>query len=238
MIAAVHKRSCCSAQGGRGPDRFARRSALVLAAALLVGGPGCKRSPTTPLAPPPPQKPGPAGAALGSSHGEPLAALSWYQGRWLSACGGRQRDGAPASPTGAASPAARPGARAGDRPADSACTTRGVPGAGDALPEPRGARVDGPGAPPAPCRLRYDDVSGDPGAPAARATLVGPDGAEQLLDAWKPPPEVDGDYFAVEIGFSPDGKWMGVVHTSIGVGDGERLVRVESVEIRPAPACR
>lgn len=90
---------------------------------------------------------------------------------------------------------------------------------------------------PGACRVRFDDVPGDPGAPAARATLVGPAGA-QPLDAWRPAREVDGDYFAVETSFSPDGKWLALVHTAVGIGEDERRVEVAGAEVRAAPACR
>jgi hypothetical protein len=59
-----------------------------------------------------------------------------------------------------------------------------------------------------------------------------------VLDEWKPGNDVQGDRFAVELSFSPEGKWMAVEHVAIHVGEGERIIEIPSVEIRPVPACR
>jgi hypothetical protein len=59
-----------------------------------------------------------------------------------------------------------------------------------------------------------------------------------LLDDWKPGNDVQGDRFTVELSFSPEGKWMAVEHVAIHVGEGERIIEIPSVEIRPVPACR
>lgn len=91
-------------------------------------------------------------------------------------------------------------------------------------------------AAPRGCRVIFDDAPGDPAAPPARATLAGPS-ARQPLDEWRPAREDNGDYFAVETSFSPDGKWLAIVHTAVGLGDGEQSVDVKSIEVRPAPAC-
>ena len=87
------------------------------------------------------------------------------------------------------------------------------------------------------CRVLFDDAPGDPSAPPARATLQG-QAAQLPLDAWRPQSTVDGDYFAIETSFSPDGKWLGVVHTAVGIGEGEQRIEVVSAELRPAPVCR
>ena len=89
---------------------------------------------------------------------------------------------------------------------------------------------------PGRCRVAVDDVGGDPAAPPARATLVGPGGAQEIA-AWAVPATVDGDYFALETSFSPDGRWLAVVRAAVGLG-GERLVEIAGVEVRPAPPCR
>ena len=93
---------------------------------------------------------------------------------------------------------------------------------------------------PAGCRFRHDDVSGDPSSPAARATLLGlgGDGAHDLLiDAWKAPPSVDGDYFAIVTSLSPDGRFLAIVHSAVGIGDSDHIVEVAGVELRLAPPC-
>jgi hypothetical protein len=74
-------------------------------------------------------------------------------------------------------------------------------------------------------------------AQGAHATLVSPTASEPL-DAWKPGPEVPGDVYAVELSFSPEGKWMAVAHLGVHLGEGERLIEFHDVEIRSVPACR
>jgi hypothetical protein len=200
----------------------------IAACAVAAFSPGCRRDSTAPLGSRPPVKSGPVVTLPdgGMSHTEPLARLAW-DGPRLRACGGRRLD------RGGPAPAPI------DRAARCLVASPGPSGDGGAAPEAVASDhfVDGGGDPPAPCRVFYEDIPGDPGAPPARATLFGPK-ERQPLDAWAVPREVDGDYFAVEIAFSPDGKWMGVVHTSVGIGDGERLVRVVEVRVVPAPACR
>jgi hypothetical protein len=69
------------------------------------------------------------------------------------------------------------------------------------------------------------------------ATLLTPTG-RAAIEEWKPGNEVQGDRFAVELSFSPEGKWMAVERVAVHVGEGERIVELPSVEIRPVPACR
>ncbi|HEY2744194.1 MAG TPA: hypothetical protein VGL86_06215 [Polyangia bacterium] len=42
----------------------------------------------------------------------------------------------------------------------------------------------------------------------------------------------------VELSFSPEGKWMAIVHVALSGGEGERIVEVSAVDVRPIPACR
>ena len=60
----------------------------------------------------------------------------------------------------------------------------------------------------------------------------------ETIDDWKPDAKVGGDVYADELSFSPEGKWMAVVHLAIHLGDGERIVEIPSVDIRTIPACR
>ena len=78
-------------------------------------------------------------------------------------------------------------------------------------------------------------LSGD--TQGASATLLTPT-SRDLIDDWKPDASTGGDRFAVELSFSPEGKWMAVVRVAVHLGDGERIVEIPSVEIRPLPACR
>jgi hypothetical protein len=71
----------------------------------------------------------------------------------------------------------------------------------------------------------------------AQLTLVTPTKKEPLED-WQPDSKVGGDAYAVEVSFSPEGKWMAVVHVAIHLGDGERIIEIPFVDIRPVPACR
>ncbi len=69
------------------------------------------------------------------------------------------------------------------------------------------------------------------------AVLVTPT-ERTVLDDWKPGNDVPGDRFLVELSFSPEGKWMAVEHVAVHLGEGERIIEIPSVEIRPVPACR
>lgn len=79
------------------------------------------------------------------------------------------------------------------------------------------------------------ELKGD--SKGATATLLTPTGREAIED-WKPDSKVGGDVYGLELSFSPEGKWMAVLHLGIHLGDGERIVEVSSVDIRTVPACR
>jgi hypothetical protein len=201
------------------------RLACALAAAFTLAG--CPRRDAPPTSPPPPQSAGPSGALAdgGMHHTERLAQAGWRSDGAFQACGdfpwARDQPGKPL----------RPGpclvvARAGELPIAVPAPQPGY--AADASPPERA---------PGGCRVRFDDAPGDPGAPAARATLVGTT-ARAALDAWKAPREVSGDYFAVETSFSPDGKWLAIVHSAVGIGEEGRLVGVIDAEVRAAPPCK
>jgi hypothetical protein len=71
----------------------------------------------------------------------------------------------------------------------------------------------------------------------ATATLLTPTGRETIED-WRPDPKIGGDVFAIELSFSPEGRWMAVVRLAIHLGEDERIVEIPSVDIRSVPACR
>lgn len=79
------------------------------------------------------------------------------------------------------------------------------------------------------------ELKGD--SQSASATLVSPTGREPI-EEWKPDATVGGDVYGVELSFSPEGKWLAVVHLAVHLGEGERIVEIPSVEIRNVPACR
>src|SRR5262249_27264568 len=109
-----------------------------------------------------------------------------------------------------------------------------------AVPSPQpgyAADASPPEHAPGGCRVQLDDAPGDPGAPAARATLVGPK-ERAALDAWTPAREGNGASFAAETSFSPDGKWLAIVHSAVGIGEEGRLVDVIDAQVRAAPACK
>jgi hypothetical protein len=62
--------------------------------------------------------------------------------------------------------------------------------------------------------------------------------SKDSIDDWKPDAKVGGDLYATELSFSPEGKWMAVVHLAVHLGDGERIIEIPSVDIRSVPACR
>ncbi|MSP62349.1 MAG: hypothetical protein EXR72_18855 [Myxococcales bacterium] len=195
---------------------------LIFAALSLTACP--RRDPATPAAALPAPALGPRVALPdgGVHHTERLAWTAWRADGAFAACGRRTADFTVAGTLRGCVIVERPG---------------GSPAPLDWSGDPAFRRESAPvDAAPGGCRVLLDDVPGDPGAPAARATLQGPSGAT-VLDAWKPPPAVDGDYFAIETSFSPDGRLLAVIHTAIGLGPDERTVDVAGIELRPAPAC-
>lgn len=72
---------------------------------------------------------------------------------------------------------------------------------------------------------------------SARAIMTTPTGTQTLAD-WKPDASVGGDVYAIELSFSPEGKWMAIEHLAIHLGEGERIIEIPRVDIVPVPACR
>jgi hypothetical protein len=194
----------------------------LLVITLLFAAPGCKRD-APPAGPPPPPVAGPKVALPdgGMRHTQRLAWVSWSSDAIFQACGRRTPDLATQGKLGEC----------------SSVPARGPKGIEHSVVAPLAHDASAPDAAPGGCRVLFDDAPGDPAAPPARATLIGPT-ARLPLDEWRPAREVDGDYFAVETSYSPDGKWLGIVHTSVGLGDGDQLIEVKSIEVRPAPPCK
>lgn len=187
---------------------------------------GCRHHPAdAPLSPPPPVSPGPAVTLPdgGMRHTIRLAGAGWDAASAFQACARHLDDaGTPRPPFG------------------PCLIVRGPGAAAEAQPAPDRAFFDDTSvstAAPDGCHTAFFDVPGDPGAPAARAFLVGPS-ASALLDSFRPPSTVDGDQFAIETSYSPDHSRLALIHSALGLGDGDRRVDVVAVEMRAAPACR
>ena len=76
-----------------------------------------------------------------------------------------------------------------------------------------------------------------PDTQPATVMLVQPSGTVEL-EAWKPESGLTADEYRVEASFSPDGKWMALVHLAIGLGEGQRTVEIAGVRRVPRPVCR
>jgi hypothetical protein len=87
------------------------------------------------------------------------------------------------------------------------------------------------------CSIELEDAQLVPTPKPARAFVVSPTG-KTLIEEWTPDPKINGDVFALEVSFSPEGKWMAVARLAIGLGEGERTIEVSGVNIWPVPACR
>ena len=87
------------------------------------------------------------------------------------------------------------------------------------------------------CHVHFTDAQGAPGSPAAVASLMAANGKNVDIASWQPRPEDNGDQFALETSFSPDGTLLAITRVAIGIGEGETSVDVLGVELRAAPAC-
>ena len=186
----------------------------------------------------------------GLHHTERLALVGWSTDGSFWACGRRTEDfsrlGRPGRcsvipPLG--STIGSPNTEAPSKPLDAESALADSPARRDYRPDAFAPDTSRPGTGPTACpgtSVQFEDMTGDPGLPptvAARAILVGPGEQRLVLDAWRPPLSVDGDYFAVETSFSPEGKRLAIVHSAVGRGEGEQAVDVISVELRPMPTC-
>ena len=71
----------------------------------------------------------------------------------------------------------------------------------------------------------------------ARLWLLTPTRRDLVVE-WMPDVKAQGDVFVLEPSFSPEGKWMAIVRVGVGLGEGERIVEIDSAELRLVPACR
>jgi len=86
------------------------------------------------------------------------------------------------------------------------------------------------------CRLVLEDARMAPPLAPARLILETPTG-RTTLDEWAPPTEVEGDAFTLEATFDPEGKRLGIVRLAIGLGEGERIVRIAGARLVDVPTC-
>jgi hypothetical protein len=86
------------------------------------------------------------------------------------------------------------------------------------------------------CRLVLEDARLVPPQAPARLVLESPSG-RTTLDEWAPPSDVEGDAFQLEATFEPDGKRLGIVRLAIGLGEGERIVRIAGARLVDVPIC-
>lgn len=87
------------------------------------------------------------------------------------------------------------------------------------------------------CHVELEEAVTTPEPAPARAYWVTPT-ERVLIEEWMPERETPGDRFLIELSFSPESKWMAVLHVAVDVGDGERIVRVDASAVRPIPACK
>jgi hypothetical protein len=92
-------------------------------------------------------------------------------------------------------------------------------------------------APDRRCRVELERGQLVPEARPVRVFWVTP--TERLLvDEWLPDPKLEADDFTTELSFSPETRWMGVLHVVVKLGHEGRIVSIGGAEIRAIPACR
>jgi hypothetical protein len=84
-------------------------------------------------------------------------------------------------------------------------------------------------------RCTIEITQGKKDAPAT-LTWVTPSRREEL-DRWTLDPNSYADAFTSEASFAPEGEWMILLHVTVGLGDGERIIEVPSVRMIKVPAC-
>jgi hypothetical protein len=192
-----------------------RARGIVLALALV----SCAHDGNKPAAPPP--------NAMTSGHAR-LAAVMWPVAKAIIYCTRRLDDHA--QPVGVAGPCFRLEAGDPDPVKTISWVTLGrfESSAPDATPASFGGR----------CHLEIAQGQRLPAPTPARLTWVGPSG-KRVLEEWTPndAEAVDADAYTIEATFAPEGEWMAILHVSVGLGDGERIVRVASAKLIRVPAC-
>jgi hypothetical protein len=189
------------------------------AAALVLALVSCAHDGGKPASPPP--------NAMPPGHAR-LAAVMWPVAKAIIYCTRRIDDYA--RPVGVAGPCKR--LEAGDpEPVSTiswATLGRFENSAPDAMPASVGGR----------CHLEITQGQRAPAATPALLTWVAPSG-KTVLEAWTPSgaDAVDTDAYTLEATFAPEGEWMAILHVAVGLGDGERIVKVPYAKMIRVPAC-
>lgn len=87
------------------------------------------------------------------------------------------------------------------------------------------------------CRFEAKDAQLVPPEQPATLTLVSPTGKQEIY-SWPPPAGATADAYRLEPSLSPDGKTLAIVRLQIGIGEGQRVIEPEGVDLREAPACK
>ncbi len=190
-------------------------AAVVLTLALV----SCAHDGNKPAAPPP--------NAMPPGHAR-LAAVMWPVAKAIIYCTRRIDDHA--LPVGVAGPCFRLEAGETDAVRAISWVTLGrfESGGPDAMPASFGGR----------CHLEIAQGQRMPAMTPAKLVWVGPSG-KKVLEQWTPndAEAVDADAYTIETTFAPEGEWMAILHVSVGLGDGERIVRVPYAKMIRVPAC-
>lgn len=88
------------------------------------------------------------------------------------------------------------------------------------------------------CRFEAQDAQLAPTEQPAKLTLITSSGTRQEIYSWPPPPGATADAYRLEPSLSPDGKTLAIVRLQIGIGEGQRVIEPEGVELREAPSCK
>ena len=87
------------------------------------------------------------------------------------------------------------------------------------------------------CGFEYEDAVLTPVEKPAKLYFVAPSGRSEIY-SWPPPPGATADAYQLETSLAPDGKTLAILRLQLGLGEGQRIVEPEGVELRPAPACQ
>lgn len=191
---------------------------LILAAALLAGC-GTARFGAT-------QGPGAVSSRSGRVR---LAAVMWPTGKSVIACTRRLDD--QGRPVGVAGPCTK--LEAGENDAVKVLSWATLGRFDDTPPDVGPASVNGR------CRFEIEDAQKIPSLKAAKLWWVTPTKRQELA-AWTPDAEkgvADSDAFTLEVSLAPEGEWLAILRVAVGLGEGERIVQVASMNLVRVPAC-